>query len=71
MEKRELDKVVEEAVLKERKRCLGIVLDQYVYWRDVPDDALISQFATGAMGACANVVCRIEGFNMKRMQRDE
>lgn len=71
MDELESKKAVEEAVLKERKRCLGIVLEQYVYWRDVPDDSLISQFATGAMGACANVVSRIEGYLKQPMRHGE
>jgi len=59
---------IEDAVQKERARCLNIALEQYRYWRGVTDE-MILDFSTGAMGASANILAAILDPQMKPMQR--
>lgn len=42
----------------ERDRCIAVCLAEYAYWRDVTDERIVD-FAMGAMGAAANMLCRI------------
>jgi hypothetical protein len=49
---------IEAAVAKERQRCIDIASEQYFYWRAVEND-MILDFASGAMGASANIIARI------------
>lgn len=57
-----IEELVDEEIRLERNRCLKIALDQYAYWRELnPKDKLIQDFATGAMGASANLYCEILG----------
>lgn len=58
-----VDRMIAEAdiaaVARERNRCIGIVLEQFQYWRD--SELCDPAIAIGATGACSNVVARIAG----------
>jgi len=64
MSETDLNAAVEDAVQKERQRCLEIALSEYVYWRNVEntlDSQLFDGITIGAVGAVANIVGRIGG----------
>lgn len=60
---------VMEATANEQNRCMNVALDQYGYWRSC-DIQGIQDFASGALGASANIVCSICGL-MPTMKRED